>query len=202
MRPIILFLATILAFAAPVLAGAAPAMDTISYRGFTINISAIGNTPDSAPVVSSVKHQLDIVADCGATSEIMAFFRAQPITVAPNALDTGGLYDRAHGIRIDAVAQPAGEPIILHEMLHAFHALVLPQGFQNPGVLNYYLHAKDASLYPADAFLLKNQAEYFAVTASLYLYGHVDRPPFTRENLRAKQPYYYIWLGKLFGVQK
>jgi Mlc titration factor MtfA (ptsG expression regulator) len=59
-----------------------------------------------------------------------------------------------------------------------------------------------AALLAYDAFLLKNPAEFFAVTASLYLYGHVDRLPFTREALREKQPSYYIWLGQLFGAQK
>jgi hypothetical protein len=44
--------------------------------------------------------------------------------------------------------------------------------------------------------------EFFAVTGSLYLWGNVDRSPHTRENLRAKQPVYYKWLGELFGVQK
>jgi hypothetical protein len=50
--------------------------------------------------------------------------------------------------------------------------------------------------------VLKNPQEYFAVTASLYLWGRVAKPPFTRENLRARQPIYYRWLAKLFDVQK
>jgi hypothetical protein len=44
--------------------------------------------------------------------------------------------------------------------------------------------------------------EFFAVTASLYLWGNVDRPPNTRAVLRARQPVYYRWLGDEFGVQK
>ena len=44
--------------------------------------------------------------------------------------------------------------------------------------------------------------EFFAVTGSLYLSGHVDRPPGTREALRAAQPRYYAWLAQLFGVAK
>jgi hypothetical protein len=44
--------------------------------------------------------------------------------------------------------------------------------------------------------------EFFAVTGSLYLSGHVDRPPGNRETLRAAQPRYYAWLAQLFGVAK
>jgi hypothetical protein len=50
--------------------------------------------------------------------------------------------------------------------------------------------------------VLKNKAEFFAVTGSLYLSGYVARPPNDRETLRAKQPVYYAWLGILFGVKK
>jgi hypothetical protein len=44
--------------------------------------------------------------------------------------------------------------------------------------------------------------EFFAVTASLYLWGNVDCETHTREKLKAKQPIYYAWLGELFGVKK
>ncbi len=75
-------------------------------------------------------------------------------------------------------------------------------GTRNQDILLYFNHAKDARLYPANEYLLRNQMEFFAVTASLYLWGHVSRVPFTRENLKNKQPYYYDWLGQLFGVRK
>jgi hypothetical protein len=49
---------------------------------------------------------------------------------------------------------------------------------------------------------LKNVQEFFAVTASLYLWGNVDRPPHDRKTLHDKQPVYYQWLGDQFGVVK
>jgi len=52
------------------------------------------------------------------------------------------------------------------------------------------------------AYVLKNVQEFFAITASLYLWGNVDRPPATRDKLKAAQPVYYAWLGQLFGVAK
>jgi hypothetical protein len=38
--------------------------------------------------------------------------------------------------------------------------------------------------------------------ASLYLSGYIARAPNNRETLRSRRPYYYAWLGELFGVKK
>ena len=62
--------------------------------------------------------------------------------------------------------------------------------------------ARGASVVAADFAAGELVQEFFAVTASLYLWGNVDRPPNTREKLKAAQPVYYAWLGQLFGVAK
>ncbi len=54
---------------------------------------------------------------------------------------------------------------------------VLPDGFGNADVEQFYERARDSGFYPPDAYVLKNVQEFFAVTASLYLWGNVDRPP-------------------------
>ena len=91
-------------------------------------------------------------------------------------------------------------PVMLHELLHAFHAQILPQGFQNEGVLFHYNLAKTNKLYPEDKYLMKNEREFFAVTASIFLYGKdTAHDPFTRTNLKEKQPAYYKYLAGLFG---
>jgi hypothetical protein len=172
---------------------------SLAYRGFTIDVSAV---PNFANIESSVEHQLDIVADCGAISEINNFFRAQRMAVKPGLSAETGKFDPATGIEIDAVVLPPQRPIVLHELLHAFHAYMLPGGVNNPDVLLYYSRARDYRLYPANEYVLTNAREFFAVTASLYLWGNVDREPHTRERLRAQQPFYYDWLSQLFGVRK
>ena len=73
---------------------------------------------------------------------------------------------------------------------------------RNTEILTYYERAQNVGAYQADAYVLKNVQEFFAVTASLYLWGNVDRPPRTRANLKAAQPVYYAWLGQQFGVVK
>jgi hypothetical protein len=90
-------------------------------------------------------------------------------------------------------------PIILHELLHAFHNSMMPQGFENSALLHYYDLAKSKQLFPAEEYLMTNQREFFAVTGSVFLYGKDDKEPFTREKLKTKQPDYYNYLVWLFG---
>jgi hypothetical protein len=169
------------------------------YRDFTVDVSAVQNDRGFAAITAAVEHQLDIVADCGAKPEVLSFFRSQPIAVSPNAHHH---FSRGTGVEVNPSQLPPQQPVILHELLHAYQAYVLPGGPRNPDILKFYSQAKNGELYPARAYVLVNQLEFFAVTGSLYLWGHVDRPPGNRETLRARQPEYYAWLGELFGVQK
>jgi len=172
---------------------------TFVYRGFAVDVSAV---PNFATIKKSIEHQIDIVADCAAKSKVMSFFRGQKISLETNLANEGGIFDPNRGVVIDAVVQPPQRPILLHELLHAFHAYMLPRGINNPDVLLYYSRAEDYRLYPANEYVLSNAKEFFAVTASLYLWGNVDREPHTRKRLKAQQPFYYEWLGQLFGVGK
>jgi hypothetical protein len=92
-------------------------------------------------------HQLDIVADSAVKPEIDKFFRTQRIAVRPGARNE---FDPEIGIEIDAVVMPPQRPIVLHELLHAFHAYRLPGGVNNPDVLLYYDRARNFQLYPAN----------------------------------------------------
>jgi hypothetical protein len=182
----------------PTAPAAEPAAGALAYRGFTVDITAIQHDRDAAQETAALEHQLDVVADSGVKPEILAFFRAQHIVMRPGARDR---FSRAGGIEVDTRLPPQ-QPIVLHELLHAYHAFEMPQGARNPEILAFYEEARNGGLYPAGSYVLVNPMEFFAVTGSLYLSGHVDRPPGTRETLRARQPRYYAWLGQLFGVAK
>jgi len=99
-------------------------------------------------------------------------------------------------VRVD-LSRSSRRPVMLHEMLHAYHAKVLPAGFKNPSILVYYKEAKDRALYPADAYLMTNEREFFAVTASVFLYG--EDGPRQRSELQKQQPEYYQHLVWMFG---
>jgi hypothetical protein len=205
-RRILLEVAAVAAMSAlegPALAQSAGAGGKLAYRGFTADTSAVRDFPNIKAIEGSLKHQIDIVADCGASAPILAFFKSQEIVVKPGQGDGGGHFSsNSQGVTVDAAVQAPEKPVILHELLHAYHFRVLPGALQNPDVLRFYNIARQGEFYPPDSYVLKNAQEFFAVTASLYLWGNVDRPPHNRENLREKQPVYYKWLSQLFGVQK
>jgi hypothetical protein len=101
-------------------------------------------------------------------------------------------------IMLDASSKNAQRPVVLHEMFHAYHAEIMPQGVKNSSILFYYDQAKSKQLYPADAYLMTNEKEFFAVTASVFLSGKDGE--FTRSNLKEKQPDYYKYLRWLFAI--
>ena len=113
---------------------------------------------------------------------------------------TGSL--RAGRALFDAAAKRPNPIPVYAEMGSVNPVFVLPGALQNPDLVRFYDIAKQNELYPPDAYVLKNVQEFFAVTASLYLWGNVDRPPHDRKTLHDKQPVYYQWLGDQFGVVK
>jgi hypothetical protein len=100
-------------------------------------------------------------------------------------------------IMLGVASKEKQRPVMLHELLHAYHNVVMPQGFKNPGILLHYGLAKSGQLYPANAYLLTNAREFFAVTASVFLHG--EDGPISRAMIKEKQPDYYKYLVWLFG---
>ncbi|MEA2949304.1 MAG: hypothetical protein QOI40_4634 [Alphaproteobacteria bacterium] len=176
----------------------------LSYRGFTVDMSVVRGAANVAAIEASVKHQIDIAADCGAKPEIISFFRGEEIVLKSGLGRKHGHFssNNSKRVEIEDTVEPPQKPFVLHELLHAYHFGVLPGRFHNPDVLRFYNRAKTYKLYPANEYMMSNEREFFAVTASLYLWGNVDREPHTRERLKAAQPVYYAWLGRLFGVRK
>jgi hypothetical protein len=92
----------------------------------------------------------------------------------------------------------AEDPVMLHEFLHAYHGKLLPNGFDNKGVKDFFAKAKDA--FGKDAYAAKNHREFFAVTASIFLAGKDSaHEPNTRAKLKEKMPEYYKYLVGVFG---
>jgi hypothetical protein len=93
-------------------------------------------------------------------------------------------------------------PTLLHELLHSYHAQVIPDGVKNEGIIYFYERGK--SVYPAKSYLMRNEREFFAVTGSVFLNGVAYEPydgkeSFTRAKLKELQPDYYKYLVWLFA---
>jgi hypothetical protein len=116
----------------------------------------------------------------------------------PN-LDRTGVTENTHRgvILVRPSALNRERPVLLHEMLHAYHNLNLPDGVNNRAILFFYEKAK--GLYPDDAYVMRNEREFFAVTASVFLSGKADDGA-TPVDIKEKQPDYYKFLVWLFGV--
>ena len=94
------------------------------------------------------------------------------------------------------------DPVLLHEFLHAYHARLMPNGYENKVIKNFAGEAKSKELFPKEAYALKNHQEFFAVTASIFLAGKDSaHEPYTRAKLKEKMPEYYKYLVGLFGFE-
>jgi hypothetical protein len=99
-----------------------------------------------------------------------------------------------------AMMKYAEDPVMLHEFLHAYHARLMPNGFENKGIKDFYGEAKGKGLFEKEAYVMKNHKEYFAVTASIFLAGKdAAHEPYTRAKLKEKQPGYFKYLVGVFG---
>src|SRR6202051_1275648 len=65
-----------------------PIAGVIQHRGFTMRIAT--PVPDRTALEAAMKHQLDIVADCGVKPEILALWRTIPLAVVTGGSDTRG----------------------------------------------------------------------------------------------------------------
>jgi hypothetical protein len=94
----------------------------------------------------------------------------------------------------------AEDPVMLHEMLHAYHAKLMGGGLENLGIKAMYAQAVSKNVWPKEEYAMSNPQEFFAVTASVFLAGKESiHEPKTRAALKEKMPKYYKFLVELFG---
>ncbi|MEP9361271.1 hypothetical protein [Sphingomonas sp. KR3-1] len=149
-------------------------------------------------IAASLAAQIALVKALNVSDEARSFFAEQVITVDKEA----GTKTRAgpRGVFFARETQPPENPVLLHELIHRWQLLKMPGGQQNPDVLRFYAEAKASGLWPETAYMLKNPFEFFAMTASVVLHGVAARPPFRRENVKAKAPALYAFIVKTFGL--
>lgn len=101
----------------------------------------------------------------------------------------------------------------LHELVHAYHFRVLPDGFNNAEIKAAFQRAKESGAYERverrfgddrpnsleRAYAMTNSMEYFAETTEAY-FSQNDFFPFTRQELLGHDPEMYALLEELWGV--
>ncbi len=110
-----------------------------------------------------------------------------------------------HFLDWSAVTQPM---IVLHELAHAWHHRVLPDGYGNPEIREAYEAAAASGKYDevlhADGrktrhYALTNPMEYFAECSEAY-FGRNDFQPFDRAELKTFDPDGYRLVEKMWGI--
>ncbi|MDR3508890.1 MAG: hypothetical protein P4L64_13425 [Caulobacteraceae bacterium] len=173
-----------------------------AYHGFQVDASGARRQQSPDKTVRMIKAQIDLVEQVGLKPEVITYLRTVPVLADP-AKDTGkaiesSRYLRGRGVMLKVKRLNAKKPILLSGLLQAYQDQKLPGGLANPEITRFRNEAAARRVWPKTALMLQSDADYFALTGAVYLYGAITREPYTRANLRQSQPQYYRWLADLF----
>ena len=163
--------------------------------GYSVNWQ---DGPKTPALVASLEAQIALITALNIKPEAQSFFAAQPITV-DLAPDTGTRVSPT-GVTFGRKIWPDDNPVLLHEMLHRYHLLMLPNGYDNPQIVDFYNAAKAAGAYPAHEYMFRDCREFFAMCGSVTLYGKAARQPLIRASVEKNLPDVYAWFVKEFAL--
>ena len=177
-----------------------PSKRVLELHGFRIDATYATNQ-QLETILPALEKQLEIVDSVVLPEGVSKFFRTVPIVLNPAS---NAEYTEVNGkwvvsIRTDSPL-PENKPMVLHELLHAFHHQVLKQ--PTPEIARAYAEALQKKLYPpeyAQAHFLDNGKEYFAVIGSLFLFGPIQQPPFNCTITMRDQPEFIAYLNRVLG---
>lgn len=165
------------------------------YRGFTVDLTASASLRRNG-LEAYVREQIDLVESLAVRADVKAWFQSVRVTVDPE-LNMPGRFAGGR-LTLDDTTSARDNPVLLHELLHGYMADRLrPTG----ELRRFYEEARASGVWPSGSYMLSNINEFFAMTASVALWGRAARPPATREQLKALMPDYFDWLRTEFGLE-
>ncbi len=170
---------------------------TRDYRGWTVDESALPSGLDAGQW-DSLKAQIDLVESVSIKPEIKDFWRAQVLIIAPTLKEPG--WAGRMRLLLSPDPQQRENPVLLHELIHVYHFNRMDGGARNPTVLGFYEAAKRGGWYPERSYMMTKPIEFFAMNASVVLWGRAARPPFTRATVQRNQPDLYAFIVAEFGL--
>lgn len=190
----------ILGAAAAVVVPSAAFASIVTYKDWRL-LTEKGRDKLPEDLLRSLEAQIDLVESLAIDPKIKTWFRSVTLEVDPTRSGSPGVYQTGRKrILFTVETQPPENPVLLHELLHAFHNEVLRGGMQNPTIVRFYKAAKASGAFAPNLYMLKNQGEFFAMCASVVLWGKAARPPGTRANVHAKLPEFYDWIVQEFAL--
>ena len=133
---------------------------------------------------------------------MLTFFQSVPFELVPaGTIRSPGHYaGRLRGVQVASSIMAEGhKPILLHELLHAYHDQRIKEGFRNPDIIKYFDRAKTIAAYAPRSHMMQNAGEFFACAATTYLFGVTAQEPFQRRKVKDSQPELFAYLQALFG---
>ena len=189
-----------------------------SYHGFNFNCSQIYDFSQYQEVSKECIRQVAYIELIGLPKNTIDFFKSVPITLQPwyqmPNYASGAYYGDSKSIVLCyndfCDNQKSGEksPVFLHELLHVFHHQQIANGWDNPDIIKYFKEAQERHYYQLPHtknptfinYLMTNEYEFFACTATAFLVDFELFQPFNRDNVFQHQPEYYHYLQNLFGI--
>jgi hypothetical protein len=167
-----------------------------AYHGWHVDASRVPDLSQES-VMGPVQQQIDAIETRGIAQDIVEFMRTVPLHADKAGHDGAPAhYEPTKGIDFQLAALDGKKPVLLHELLRAFHAQKLRSSDK---IINEAYEASRASgVWPAGSAMMKSPQEFFVATATVYLAGEIDTPPFTPGRLHEAQPEYWKWLGEVF----
>ena len=166
------------------------------YHGWHIDASKASDQPRDA-VVTAVQKQIDGIETLGIAQDIVGFMRTVPLHADASHDGAPARYERARGVDFRVDALDPKKPILLHELLRAFQEQKFKAN-DNAIIANAWQESRASGVWPANAPMLRSAPDFFAATATVYLFGTIDTEPFTQGRLHQVQPEYWKWLGEMF----
>jgi hypothetical protein len=175
---------------------APPPALVFNYRGWKVDASAAAHAQKPERTVRFTKAQLDLVAGVGLAPQVLADLRAAPIVVTPGLGPDAAIFRPPGVVEVHARQLDARKPTLLRALLCAEYGR-LDRG-QAADVARFRQAILARRAWPKSAEMLQDDRDFFADTATAYLYGAITREPYNRANLKKTQSDYYDWLARLF----
>jgi hypothetical protein len=177
---------------------------SVQYKGFTFDASRAPSAADAASIETALQTQVDMICSVGLPTKFLDFFKTVPIEIVPLSgvfsLEPGLYSGTEKNVQVSTNLVTIGhKPVLLHEMLHAYHDQEIEGGFQNPTIIGLYNQAKGINAYALNSHMMSNQREFFACSGTTYLFGSTIQEPFKRGKVVNAQPELIQFFKELFG---
>lgn len=175
----------------------ATALLPLPARATEFTIDWQGAAPDPA-VRARLHRHIAMVRASPVRADVLAFWAAEVIHVQTRP----GEPSRAGGrLFITRDPFPDDDPVLLHELIHRWHFARLARTPRVQPLRDAFAAERAAPHWPDGAYMYRNIGEYLAMCASVAIHGGAARPPFTRDQVRAKLPATWDFIVTEFGLR-